>query len=80
MFVFEECAPFGLITESVFFFAGSVSPVNELSSIVRSMASNNLISAGTLSPTFNRTMSPGTNSRARKVSAVPSLKLKSIIF
>lgn len=50
--------------------------MKELSSIVRSMASNNLISAGTLSPTFNKTMSPGTNSRAKKVSGDPSLELK----
>lgn len=76
IFVFEECAPFGLITESMFFFAGSVSPVKELSSIVRSLASIKRISAGTLSPTFKSTISPGTNSLAKKVSADPSLVLE----
>lgn len=50
--------------------------MKELSSIVRSTDSNNLISAGTLSPIFNITMSPGTNSLAKKVSGEPSLKLQ----
>lgn len=78
MLVLEEWAPFGLKTDAGFFLAGSVSPVNELSSIVRSTASNNRKSAGTRSPTFSSTISPGTNSLARNVSGDPSLKLQQI--
>lgn len=75
MLVLEACAPFGLETGAVLFLAGSVSPVKLLSSIVRSIASKSLKSAGTLSPTFNITISPGTSSLARNVSGEPSLKL-----
>lgn len=78
MLVLEAWAPFGLSTAAVLFLAGSVSPVKLLSSMVRSMASNNRKSAGTLSPTFKITTSPGTNSLARNVSGELSLKLRKI--
>lgn len=76
MFMLEACAPLGLMTAAVFFLAGSVSPVKLLSSISKSMVSNRRRSAGTLSPTLSMTTSPGTNSLARNVSAVPSRKLE----
>lgn len=71
----EEWAPFDLKTGAVFFVHGSVSPVKLLSSMVRSTDSKSRRSAGTLSPTFNRTISPGTSSLARNVSGVPSRRL-----
>lgn len=67
--------PLVLSKGAVDFCAGSVSPVKLLSSIAKSIASNILISAGTLSPIFKYTISPGTKLRARNVSNRPSLKL-----
>ena len=54
------------------FSTGRLSPVKALSSAFKSCASVNRRSAGTKSPAFNRTRSPGTISAAARFRSIPS--------
>lgn len=60
------------------FMTGRDSPVSKASSVSKFMTSNNLRSAGTTSPVFNSTMSPGTTVLLGMWSMIPSLRTAAV--